>query len=128
MELNNPFLERLGVTLADWREDHVELRLHPTEVHGNRTGIAQGGVVAALLDAACGYAGLFAPDGTEQEHATTITLSISYIAPAKLFEPLYVHGRVTGWGQSIYYSSAEARDKSGAVIASAQGAFKCRRQ
>lgn len=126
MELNNPFLERIGVTLIDWQEGYVELRLVPTEEHGNRTGVAQGGVVATLLDAACGYAGLYAPLGAEHEHATTITLSISYIAPARLFEPLHVVGRVTGQGRSIYYASAEARKADGSVVASAQGAFKRR--
>lgn len=124
MELNNPFLERLGVALVEWREGFVELRLVPNEEHGNRTGIAQGGVIATLLDAGCGYAGLFPSDGAEDRHATTITLSISYIAPAKLFEPVRVIGRVTGQGKSIYYASGEVRKEDGTMIASAQGAFK----
>jgi uncharacterized protein (TIGR00369 family) len=124
MELNNPFLERLGITLADWREGHVELRLLLADAHGNRTGIAQGGVIATLLDAACGYAGLFSPQYERQEDATTITLSINYIAPAKLFEPVFAVGWVTGQGRSIYYATAEVLDEKRNRIATAQGAFK----
>lgn len=124
MELNNPYLQRLGITLADWREGHVELRLLLIEEHGNRSGIAQGGVIATLLDAACGYAGLFSPQREQREDATTITLSINYIAPAKLFKSVSANGRVTGQGRSIYYACAEAFDEDRNVIATAQGAFK----
>lgn len=124
MELNNPFLERLGVRLNAWREGYVELCLLPTEAHSNRIGIVQGGVIASLLDTACGYAGLFSEPGAEPQHAITITLTISYVAPAGLCEPLTVAGQVTGQGRSIYFSSAEARTVSGTLVASAQGAFK----
>lgn len=128
MELNNPFLERLGVQLVDWRTDRVELALDAGEAHGNRTGIVQGGVVATLMDAACGYAGLYAPAGQALRHSTTITLTISYVAPARLGERLRIVGQVLGQGRKIYFSSAEARMPDGTLVASAQGSFKRRSQ
>lgn len=127
MELNNPFLEKLGVTLISWRDGFVELRLLPDEAHGNRTGIVQGGVIATLLDAGCGYAGLFSGSDAEQSHAITISLSINYVAAAKLLEPLVVTGEVVGQGRSVYFSRGEVRNQNRALIASAQGAFKRRK-
>ena len=127
MELNNTFLERLGVTLTEWREDFVRLELHLSEDHSNRTGIAQGGVIATLLDAACGYAGLFSLDSNRQEHSSTITLSINYVAPAEIFSTVTAVGEVTGKGKNIYFSQAKIYSKSDLVIATAQGAFKRRK-
>lgn len=124
MELGNPFLERLGLELVDWRSGRVEFALSPGEAHGNRTGIVQGGVVATLMDAACGYAGLFSEPGAEPRHSTTISLTINYIAPARLGDRLRILGRLSGEGRRIYFASAEVYDGSGSLIASAQGAFK----
>lgn len=126
MELNNTFLQRLGVTLTAWKEDHVELALLLSDEYSNRTGIAQGGVIATLLDAACGYAGLFSLDEDRLEHSSTITLSINYIAPAEIGSTIVAVGEVTGKGRSIYYSSARIYGPAGLVIATAQGAFKRR--
>lgn len=126
MKLHNPFLERLGVELIGWKEGLVEMALLLNDEHGNRSGVAQGGVIATLLDAACGYAGLFSDPDAEPEHANTIMLTISYIAPARLGQRLRVVGRVTGQGRKLYFSSAEVRDQSGAIVASSQGSFKRR--
>lgn len=124
MELNNVFLERLGVTLSEWRDDFVKLELLLSADHSNRTGVAQGGVIATLLDAACGYAGLFWPDENRLEHSTTITLSVNYIAPVEIFSMVTAVGEVTGRGRNIYFSSAKVYSPTGNVIAMAQGAFK----
>ncbi len=128
MQLNNPFLERLGVTLVAWDLAGVELALSPGDAHGNRTGIVQGGVIATLMDAACGYAGLYAPAGQALRHSTTITLTINYVAPARLGERLRIVGQVLGQGRKIYFAAAEARMPDGTLVASAQGSFKRRSQ
>lgn len=127
MELNNAFLERLGVTLADWKEGYVRFELLLSDEHSNRTGIAQGGVLATLLDAACGYAGLYSADAGRLEHSSTITLSISYLAPATIPSAITAVGEVTGGGHSIYFSSARIHCADGHLLATAQGAFKRRK-
>lgn len=104
----------------------VELALLPGEAHGNRTGIVQGGVIATLMDAACGYSGLYSEPGAEPRHSTTISLMINYVAPARLDVPLRILGRLLGQGRSIYFSSADVHDEGGSLIASAQGSFKRR--
>lgn len=124
MQLNNPFLERLGVTLIAWNPTGVEMALSPGDAHGNRTGIVQGGVVATLMDAACGYAGLYSEPGAPLRHSTTISLTINFVAPARLGQTLRIVGRLIGQGRSIYFSCAEVHDASGVLVASAQGAFK----
>lgn len=127
MHLNNPFLERLGIELLAWDEGLVEMALMPTDEHGNRTGIVQGGVIATMMDAACGYSGLFSLTDDEPQHAITIMLAISYLAPARLGERLHAVGRVTGQGRKVYFASAEVRNEHGALVASAQGSFKRRK-
>lgn len=126
MELSNAFLERLGVTLTEWRDDFVKMELLLSNEHSNRTGIAQGGVIATLLDAACGYAGLFSLDKNRPEHSTTITLSINFVAPAEILSTITAVGEVTGKGKNIYYSTGRIYSSTGIVIATAQGAFKRR--
>ena len=126
LNLNCPFLEQLGVQLVNWQKDFVEMSLSTGDSHRNRSGIVQGGVVAALLDAACGYSGLFCESETEQKHATTIMLSICFVAPAKLSDELHIIGRITGQGRKVFFASAEVRNATGNLIASAQGSFKRR--
>jgi acyl-coenzyme A thioesterase PaaI-like protein len=60
--LENPFLASLGMTRSDWREGYAEFRLDLQPELLNRQRVLQGGVVATLLDAACGYAGLYSAD------------------------------------------------------------------
>ena len=75
----NPFLEMLGMRLLRWTESEAEFTLELDPHHLNRQGILQGGLTATLLDAACGYAGLFVPPGSAPMHAATLALSIRNI-------------------------------------------------
>ena len=57
--LDNPFLETLGIQRSAWREGFAEFQLRVQPALLNRQQILQGGVIATMLDAACGYAGLY---------------------------------------------------------------------
>ena len=80
-------------------------------------------MVATLLDAACGYAGLAGSEGAGLGNAVTVTLAISYIAKVRAGR-LLATGQVTKMGRSVYFSSGELVSTSGDLIATAQGAFK----
>jgi uncharacterized protein (TIGR00369 family) len=119
---DNPFLHSLGATIESWEDDRVVIRMALQPHHLNRQGALQGGVVSALLDAACGYAGIN-PEMVERANSVTISLAINFIGSVKSGDVLAV-GTVTGRGRKIYFSHAEVRTPEGRVLASAQGSFK----
>lgn len=120
----NPFLHMLGVELVRWAEGEAEFRHVPRAEHLNRQGRLHGGLIATLLDAACGYAGLHAPHDQPPAQAATISLTINYLAPAGE-EPLRIRGRVTGSGRRVFFTSGEILgETSDTVLATAQGAYR----
>ena len=123
LAVDNPLLDHLGLRLAEWAPGHCEFRLDIEPRHLNRSGSVQGGVMATLLDAACGYAGLHTEGGAPRANAVTVMLAISYLGRARQGRIRAV-GRVTGGGRSLYFASAELLDDEGRVVATAQGSFK----
>lgn len=119
---DNPFLHSLGAIIESWSDDRVVIRMALQPNHLNRQGALQGGVVSALLDAACGYAGID-PDNAERNNSVTISLAINFIGSVKSGHVL-ASGIVTGRGRKIYFSQATVTAPDGRVLASAQGSFK----
>ncbi len=54
-----PFHDLLGIELLEWREDFARVGVESGSRHANRSGIAHGGVMLALIDQAAAYAGLW---------------------------------------------------------------------
>jgi len=121
--LDNPLLEDLGIRLVAWREEVCELELDLQPRHLNRRGRVQGGVTATLLDAACGYAGLLSPSSPTPAEASTITLTVNYLAKLSVGTVRAV-GRRTGGGRNIYFSSGKLYAPDGTLAATAQGSFR----
>lgn len=120
---DNPLLDYLGIRLASVGDGHCVFELDLEPRHLNRQGSVQGGVIATMLDAACGYAGLpVGPDGA-LGHAATAMLSISYLSKASAGR-LRAMASVTRAGNSLYFASAQLTSDAGVLIATAQGAFK----
>ena len=123
MSLDNAFLQYLGVQLVDGQEGRCELALDIQASHLNRQSSLQGGVIATLLDAACGYAGLRATTDGATDNAATVMLTISYVRKVN-------HGRVRALGRliragrSLYFTTADLLTDNGGLVATAQGAFK----
>ena len=78
-EPENPFLDLLGARRTEWRDGYAqfELRMHAALL--NRQGVLQGGLIATLLDAACGYAGLYVAAPAEPQHGLTLSLTCSFL-------------------------------------------------
>lgn len=121
--LDNPLLEYLGVQLVEWGTGQCELRLAIGPQHLNRQASLQGGVVATLLDAACGYAGLRNADAAAPTHALTVMLNISYLSKAD-HGTVRALGRVTRAGRSLYFAQGELMTEDARLLATAQGTFK----
>lgn len=121
----NSFLEHMGIELKNWQEGMAEFRMPIQSWHMNRQMSLQGGVVATLIDAACGYAGLYSKPGEPQLQAVTITLNVNYVAGAKEGTLIAVGKRIGG-GRTIFFAEAEVRTEAGVLIASGQASFKYR--
>jgi len=76
-----------------------------------------------LLDAACGYAGLYAEQGESAIHGFTLSLTVNYLDTG-LGESVTAKGFIERQGRSIFFSRGEAWVDDKLLIASAQGTFK----
>lgn len=119
---DNPLLDYLGIEGAGVGPGEATFELAVGPRHLNRQGSLQGGVIATLLDAACGYAGLANDGGGDLGNAVTVTLTISYMRKVSKGR-LRAIGRVTKTGRTMYFSSGELLGEDGSLIATAQGAF-----
>ncbi len=120
---HNPFLHSLGAVIQSWGDGKIVLSMDLRPQHLNRQGALQGGVVCALLDAACGYSGLVPQMDDSQGNAVTISLAINFIGSVTGGQVLAT-GTVTGRGRKIYFARAEVCTPDGRILASAQGSFK----
>lgn len=124
---DNPFLEHMGIEIIKWEEGIAEFRMTIQPWHMNRQGAVQGGVVSTLVDAACGYAGLYSPPGSPEVHGVTITLNINFVSGVKA-GVLFAKAKKVGGGRTIFFSDAHVYDENGTMIASGQASFKYRKK
>jgi uncharacterized protein (TIGR00369 family) len=123
VQINNPFLQSIGIELIHWTDGEAEFHLPIQPQHRNRQGMLHGGLIATLLDAACGYAGLYSGEHEEESHGVTVTLNISYLNAARE-GTVIAKGQVSRSGRSLYFVQGTLVSDQGELLASAQGAFK----
>lgn len=126
LKLDNPFLEAIGAKLVLWRENYVELNLAVSPMLLNRTGVIQGGVMCTILDAAAGYAGLYAAPGAPPIHGVTLSLTTNFLFNG-LGEMLSCKGFLERKGGSVYFSRAELWLDQETLVATAVGTFRYQR-
>lgn len=115
----------IGTRLVRWQPDYAEVTLILGPQHMNRAGVPHGGVIASLLDSACGYAGNYCTDPERARYCVTLSLTIGFIGQTR-GRQLTARGRVMGGGRKIFMVTGEVSDEHGALIASAQGTFRYR--
>jgi uncharacterized protein (TIGR00369 family) len=120
---DNPFLRLLGVELTDWQPDLAELQCELRPELLNRSGALQGGVLATLIDAACGYSGLYGGTPDQPRHAVTITLNVNYVGRVSSGR-LRAVGRRYGGGRKVFFARGEVFDARGNLVAAGQTAHK----
>jgi uncharacterized protein (TIGR00369 family) len=115
-----PLYSRVGPGL-------VEIGAVVKSAHCNSRGFLHGGVVAALADNAMGLAFGFARreqiEGASGTGALTLSLSLDYVAPAKLGQWLQVTPRLLKAGRSIGFVDALVT-ADGETIARASATFR----
>ena len=91
--------------------------------HHNRHGIPHGGVAATLLDTAMGYAGSFCPWPGRVRKATTLSLTVNYLAQPR-GRRLIAEGRQTGGGRKSFFVEGTLRDDLGTLVATGSAAMR----
>ncbi|WP_062307466.1 PaaI family thioesterase [Polynucleobacter sinensis] len=121
--IENPFLESLGVQLTEWRPDFAEMQLNISENHKNRIGRIQGGLMCTLLDAVCGYAGLYVPPDQPPLRNVTLSLTTNFLNSAE-GSTLVAKGFIERKGKGIYFARGEVWLDSSILLATGVGTFK----
>lgn len=121
--IDNRFLEWLGVTLTESRPDYAEMRLDISENHQNRIGRIQGGLMCTLLDAVCGYAGLYVPPEHPPLRNLTLSLTTNFLNSAD-GSVLLAKGFIERKGRSVYFARGEVWLDSSLLLATGVGTFK----
>lgn len=119
----HPLLAYLGARFVAWEKGRAAIALDFRPEHCNPGGRIHGGILAALLDVACGYAGLFEPDPARARRCLTLTLNLSFVAELRGSRVTAV-GEVSGGGAKIFFASGRVVDDAGNVGATCQGSFK----
>ncbi|MBM3559602.1 MAG: PaaI family thioesterase [Alphaproteobacteria bacterium] len=112
----------LGFLLTGWEKDYARIEVQVAAQHRNRQGGVHGGVLATLLDATTGFAGIFEPDPAKRRGNATVSLTTSFLGRAK-GDRLVCEVRVTGAGRRLYFARGEVRDGEGTVVATAEAVY-----
>ncbi len=120
------FAELIGYRLTAWTENAAEISFEAEARHMNRSGLLHGGVMATVIDAACGFAGCYEPPPGRGRRALTLSLTTQYIGPVPAGARLTATATRTGGGQTIFFSNCEVRDAEDRLVATGSGTFKYR--
>jgi len=122
-EIIRGFNKILDFRIAEWREGYARVEVELAEHHLNRSGLVHGGVLAALLDAACGYPGVLpGPDGLTRR-AVTLSMTTSFIGQAKS-GTLSCAAERRGGGKTVFMATGEVRDAEGRLLAIGEAVYR----
>jgi len=122
-EIVRGFNKILDFRIAEWRDGFVRLEVDLAEHHLNRSGVVHGGVLAALLDAACGYTGVHpGPDG-KVRRAVTLSMTTSFTGQAKS-GTLTCTAHRRGGGNTIYMANGEVKGPDGTLLAIGEAVYR----
>ena len=115
-----PYWQLLGMELLDFKQGWAKVKLPFDTKLTNPTGIAHGGSVFSVADAAAAMAAM----GTVEkgELVTTIEMKINYVKP-------FITGEITGEAKIVYKGTTTAlgdvdvRNEQGDLIAKAQATY-----
>ncbi len=124
--LHGPFAGVVGYELSDWTEDRAVVTLQIDDRHMNRSGILHGGVMATLIDSACGFAGCYRAPPQAKRRAMTLSLHSQFLGAVLPGATLTAEATKTGGGKQIFFSSCEVRDQDGNLVGRGDGTFRYR--
>jgi uncharacterized protein (TIGR00369 family) len=99
--------------------------LDVTPAHANRNGMLHGGLIAMLLDAACGFtASMRLGDGAALTPLVTVSLTTSFVSAAFIGNRVTAIGFAADGGRKICHVQGRLTDQDDRLIATALGVFK----
>lgn len=99
------FLATIGAGLEEVAAGRIAISLRPSEAVSQQHGFVHGGVTAALLDTACGFAAMtLVPAGAE---VLTVEYKVSFLLPTA-GDRLVVVGEVVKPGRTLLFTEARA--------------------
>ena len=118
------FANLVGYRLTAWREDHAELDMTVEDRHLNRSGVMHGGVLATVIDAACGYAGCYSAEPDRPRRAFTLSLNCTFTGVAEHGAQLTIRAVRTGGGRGIFFAAAEVFDQHDRLVGRGDAVYK----
>ncbi len=127
------FADALGMKVTRWEDGFVRLEAPIQGWYLNRSGVVHGGIASAMVDMACGFAGIYAPPGTPDKHALTLSLTVQFTGQASAGH-LVAEGRIKRRGRRVYFTEAtlwavptlETPAEHGEMLAFGSGTFRLR--
>lgn len=118
------FPHRAGIEIGASESDQPDAvaSLHVDESHMNANGTLHGGVIATMCDSVMGMA---VRESLEDDtKAATVSLTVSYMAPAELGDDISARAEVRKQGKKIVIVEADVvRDSDEEAIAHAVATF-----
>ena len=122
-EIIRGFNKILDFRIAEWRDGFVRLEVDLAEHHLNRSGVVHGGVLAAMLDAACGYTGVYPKEDGKVRRAVTLSMTTSFTGQARSGTLICTAER-RGGGNTIYMASGEVKGPDGKLLAIGEAVYR----
>ena len=121
----SPFSELLGLRVDRAEPDYARLRCAWQPSFTNMSGVAHGGVVASVMDTACGVALTADENGKRQGRVVTVSFSLNYLAPFREGEEIVCEAWVVGGGRKLKTVRVQVTDANEVtVIATGHGVFR----
>jgi uncharacterized protein (TIGR00369 family) len=120
-----PFYTWAGISLVHAADGEVELALDLEPHHLNVQGVAHGGMIATLADAAAGLAVRTTLEPGRRH--VTVQLGVHFLVPATSGR-IVARGKAVRVGAQIAYAEAEVVDERGRLIARASSTLAVTRE
>ncbi|KLN60562.1 hypothetical protein WH96_12765 [Kiloniella spongiae] len=118
------FGQHIGYSLVEWTESSASIALTIADYHLNSAGIMHGGVLATLIDTACGYTLIHNPDPAKRRRAVTLSLNTQFTASAQSGDKLLATGTLKGGGKHIKFLSCDVKNQHGQLIGHGEAVMK----
>ena len=112
----SPYVGHLGIQLTDMQPDMATLTLPFADKLITIGTTIHGGAIASLIDTAAMVAAWADDSVPENMRGTTVSLSVTYLAPAE-HEDIQAAARVLRRGRNLVYLDVEVQSVSGKSIA-----------
>lgn len=115
-----PFARLLGLDVESVEPGRAVMSLPIRDDHKQNHGVVHGGAIASLIDSAMAFA--IIPLLAENEHTTTVDLTIHYLRPLRDGKARAT-ARVVRAGRRVIAVSAEVTDQNERLVASAVSTY-----